>query len=71
MPREKVPGRDRIDLKATAEFVDMIDRAAKRMGLGFSNYIRLAIAERLQRDGFIPPEGEPLAKPRGRPRKEK
>jgi len=46
------PRRDRIELRADAEWIEQVVEAANRLGLGLSSYIRLAINERLMRDGF-------------------
>lgn len=56
-PREEPDEqRDRIDLRADPEWIVMAKRAAKRMGLGLTAYIRLATSERMVRDGLNPPE---------------
>jgi hypothetical protein len=77
MPNKRVPGRDRVDLKADPKWVATVAQAAQSVGLNLSSYIRLAVAERLQRDGFTlpaelgtPAEEQPAKKPkrrRGRP----
>jgi hypothetical protein len=81
MPKKKVPGRGRLDLRASPALLDLADRTARKLGLDLSGYIRLAITERLKRDGEVPPDPNPPPvaepeppkpkRPRGRPRKEK
>jgi hypothetical protein len=85
MPRQKISGRGRVDLKADPELIDVVTRAAAYRRMSFSDYVRFAMQEQAQRDGFrvphpeagptdrSPPEppAEPAPKrPRGRPRKQ-
>jgi hypothetical protein len=67
MPSRKVPGRGRLDLRAEPGLIDVADQAARRLGMNISSYIRLAIAERLQRDGFSLPLGGSTDSPSASP----
>ena len=51
-PPERPPdeGRDRLDLRIEPELRARADAARKRFGLSLSAYIRLALAERIERD---------------------
>jgi hypothetical protein len=63
VPTKQVLGRTRIDYKGDAAFIDMVKRAVARLGLPLSSYIRLALAERIERDGFRLPEPDQAPRP--------
>jgi hypothetical protein len=58
MPRDKKPGRDRVDLKADPELIDVVAKAAAWRGMNFSDYVRFAMQEQALRDGFRRPHPE-------------
>jgi hypothetical protein len=64
--RKSMSGR--VDFRAEPDWIDLVEEAAKRLGLGMSAYIRLATNERLSRDGLVAPARPPdeSAKPRKR-----
>jgi len=42
--------RDRIDLRATPEWIERVAAQADRFGMNLSAYIRAAVTEKLERD---------------------
>jgi hypothetical protein len=60
--KKKVKPSGRIELRAELEWIARVERQAERFGVGLSGYIRLAVAERLERDEAT----DPSVKPSGR-----
>jgi hypothetical protein len=48
-PRKENFDRDRIELRADADWIERVAKEAERLGLSLSAYIRLAVNERLER----------------------
>lgn len=46
------PKRDRIELRAEPEWIDRVVKAANRMGLSISGYIRVAVNKLLDSPDF-------------------
>lgn len=80
MPRKKVAGRDRMDVKADPVFLDTVAQFAEAANQNMSAYVVQAVRDRMIREGWRPPvpvvtpEPEPPAppqpkRPRGRPKK--
>jgi hypothetical protein len=63
--------RDRIELRAPAEWIARVAAVAETLGLSLSAYIRLAVNERVQRDqaaaAAAPPSPPPRSRRRQRP----
>lgn len=49
-PIQNPQGRDRIDLRVDPDFYSQIEKAASRLHLSMSAYIRQAIVERLDKE---------------------
>ena len=80
MPRKKVPGRNRLDVKAEPALLDAASRAATATKRTLNGYVVHALEEQMKRDGFevptiaaVAPVTEPVPpqpkRPRGRPKK--
>lgn len=67
MPTPKKPGRDRLELVAEPEWIDLVAQAAAASERSVSGYVRAAVNAQMKKDGFEP--GAAPAKPRGRPKK--
>jgi len=46
--------RDRIEIRAEADWVNLVSEEAARLGLSISAYLRLAANEKLAREGRLP-----------------
>jgi len=55
MPSRKVAGRDRLEIRADPSWIDQVTEAARRVGCSLSSYVRIALTERMQRDGVVIP----------------
>jgi len=55
MPSRKVAGRDRLEIRADPAWIDQVTEAARRVGCSLSSYVRMALTERMQRDGIMVP----------------
>jgi len=53
MPSKKVAGRDRLEIRADPAWIDQVTEAARRVGCSLSSYVRIALTERMQRDGIL------------------
>jgi len=61
MPSRKVAGRDRLEIRADPAWIDQVTEAARRVGCSLSSYVRMALTERMQRDGVnVPPAPKPM-----------
>lgn len=77
--KKKRPGRDRIDLKAPAEWVDAVSTLAERKSLNLSSLFKMVMTDYMRAEGMDPPSAtasepkpakvEKPKRPRGRPRK--
>jgi hypothetical protein len=74
MPAKKIVGIGRISIRCEPWFADLVAEAAKKTGRSLSSYVRIALQERMHRDGLTTdmqvPRKDP-AKRRGRPRNAK
>lgn len=58
LPQNKKPGgdRERLEIRAPADWIDRVTDIASRLGLSLSAYVRLAVNERLAKDEASAPE---------------
>ena len=56
----------RLDVVATKDWLELVGLAAKAAEQSISGYVRLAVTQRMERDGLKPPA---KVRPRGRPKK--
>lgn len=65
MARQRPPNRERIDLRADAEWIARVQRQADRHGLSLSAYIRRATTKELEQDEATEPPAEQSRPRRG------
>jgi hypothetical protein len=55
-PGETPPPRDRVDLRADAEWIARVERQAARLGMTLSSYIRAATTRAVEADEATEPK---------------